>query len=74
MQQQFPTAKIRSCFFHFIQYLGREIQNHWLQSRYSAGSVFAQNMKKLSGLAFVPEEDVEAAFEEVVDCQIFTEN
>jgi hypothetical protein len=67
-QHSFPTAIHRGCFFHLGQCIWRKIQaHHDLQDRYKNDPDFALNVRMLPALAFVPENDVVEAFEEVVE-------
>lgn len=54
----FPDAKISGCFFHFCQCIYRHVQKYGLQSIYANDADFAQHIRCLAALAFVPVKDV----------------
>jgi hypothetical protein len=65
----FPTAQSTGCYFHFAQIMWRKLQNQGLQETYNRreNEVFRKNFKAILGLPFVPLDDVEEAFDEIVD-------
>jgi len=70
----FPNVEMRGCFFHFNQCIWRKIQGSGeLQARYqdTVDPNFAFNVRKISALAFVPVEDVEKAFEDLMNTSFF---
>ena len=67
LEQNFPTAELQGCFFHFGQAIWRQIQALGFQHRYQNEDEFAVIMKQFRVLAFVPAIDVILCYEEVVD-------
>lgn len=61
----FPRATVNSCFFHFSQAIYRRIQAEGLQQLYSQDQEFAMKARMLAAIAFVPEDDVDAAFHQL---------
>lgn len=57
-KEVFPEAKTFGCFFHLCQCFYRQIQQNGLQTAYSSDATFAQYLRCLPALAFVPPEDV----------------
>ena len=55
---RFPEAAINGCFFHLGQSVWRKIQTLGLQERYKADDIFAQRVRRVLGLAFVPADQV----------------
>ena len=75
----FPDSSKKGCFFHFSQAIFRKIQSLNLQVRLKDDEDFANKVRMLAALAFVPDPDVINAFEavsedfpldtqEVIDC------
>ena len=67
IEQNFPTAELQGCFFHFGQAIWRQIQGLGLQHRYQNEDEFGVIMKQFRALAFVPAIDVIACYEELID-------
>ena len=68
--QVFPAARRTGCFYHFSQSHWRYFQQHMSAdtiNRYSQDADFATICRFLPSLAFVPEQDVVAAFDVVVE-------
>lgn len=63
----FPQASIVGCYFHLGQSLWRRVQSEGLQQQYQDDADFALLIRHLLALAFVPLDDMEDAFEEVVN-------
>lgn len=74
IQEEFPDVRIRGCFFHFTQCLWRNMQGAGLQQIYTEDANFALHLRQLAALAFVPEENVVATFEELLDSEFYTQN
>ena len=55
LTQNFPTAVLQGCYFHFGQAIWRPIQALGFQLRYQCDEEFAVVMKQFRALAFVPE-------------------
>lgn len=73
-QNSFPMAEIHLCRFHFGQNVWRHIQSVGLQQVYASDPDFAQNIKLLTALAFVPVDNVVDAYDELVSIEFFDEN
>ena len=54
----FPGAAINGCFFHLGQSVWRKIQAVGLQHRYMDDKAFAERLRRVLGLAFVPVDQV----------------
>lgn len=63
----FPDVDIKGCFFHLAQCVYRRVQDNGLQARYRDDQDFNLDVKMIPALAFVPADDVEEAFESLVD-------
>ncbi|CAG7827412.1 unnamed protein product, partial [Allacma fusca] len=62
--QKFPTSRHQGCFFHFTQCIWRKIQAlPGTCKEYKSNDLFAQNIKTLAALAFLPVKDVVFGFE-----------
>lgn len=73
-QNAFPMAEIHLCMFHFGQNVWRHVQSCGLQGIYASDPDFAQNIKLLTALAFVPVDSVVAAYEELIQTDFYDEN
>jgi hypothetical protein len=74
-KEAFHNALQRGCFFHLSQCLWRKIQQiEEMKNNYSTDADFALQVRHLAALAYVPEIDVVAAFENLLDSQYYTEN
>lgn len=71
----FPTAERHGCYFHFSQCIWRQIQQmpEVLRS-YIENTTFALHIRFLAALAFIPEPDIEEAFEAIQDSPFFVSN
>ena len=67
LTQNFPTAVLQGCYFHFGQAIWRQIQALGFQLRYQCDEEFAVVMKPFRALAFVPKIDVIPCYEELID-------
>lgn len=68
----FPMAETHCCLFHFAQNVWRHIQSVGLQTIYNEDEEFAFNLRLLIALAFVPIDDVEKAYAELIETPFFT--
>ena len=65
VNEVFPNASVKGCFFHFSQAIYRKVQAEGLQQHYAADTDFALQARMLAAMAFVPAPDVDAAFAEL---------
>lgn len=72
--ENFPNAELHGCNFHFGQAIWRHVQSVGLQAEYAQNTTFQQNIKTLMALAFVPPENVVAAFEALVRNDFWVDN
>jgi len=70
----FPDCLLRGCFFHFSQSIWRHIQSSSLQQRYTNDAEFAQEIRQIAALAFIPEEAVENAFKTLCESEFYENN
>lgn len=73
VKRNFPLSEVHGCFFHFSQNIWRHIQNVGLQNVYNNDEDFALNLRYLIALAFVPVDNVENAYEELVSTEFYSE-
>lgn len=73
IKQIFPDVQVYGCFFHLRQCIYRHIQACGLQSLYGEDEEFAQYMRCLAALAFVPPEDFLNRYEELKKLDFFKE-
>lgn len=73
-QKSFPMAEVHLCRFHFGQNVWRHVQSVGLQQVYSTDPDFAQNIKLLTALSYVPVENVVDAYDELISTDFFDEN
>ncbi|XP_022161380.1 uncharacterized protein LOC111027331 [Myzus persicae] len=72
---QFPNTEQNGCFFHQTQCVWRKIQTiSGMVDKYKADSEFSLQVRYLSALAFVPENDVIDAFETLCESTYYTNN
>ena len=64
---EFPGIVKTGCFFHLAQCVWRKVQAEGLQVRYQADHEFARWILMIPALAFVPPNNVVAAFEDLVE-------
>ena len=67
VHQVLPNTQVKGCFYHFSQNIYRKIQEHGLQQRYQEDTDFVLKLRMIPALAFVPPQDVIAAFKELSD-------
>lgn len=67
----FPLAEVHGCHFHFSQSIWRHIQGVGLQTKYNDDEDFALQLRHLIALAFVPEDSVLQAYEELMETEFF---
>lgn len=60
--------------FHLYQNVRRHVQEYGLQEVYASDDKFAQNIKMLTALAYVPVDRVIEAFEEFMGTDFYNEN
>lgn len=73
-KEEFPNAEIHGCHFHFGQSVWRHVQKYGLQTVYANDDDFAQNIKMLTALAFVPIDRVVDAFDQLMETDFYSEN
>ncbi|XP_022170204.1 uncharacterized protein LOC111033655 [Myzus persicae] len=74
-KEVFPNLKQKGCHFHFSQCIWRKIQQiQYMAQKYISDSTFALQIWLLLALAYVPENHVIDAFEELIDSQYYTDN
>lgn len=69
---RFPNAMIRGCYFHFLRALFKKIKHCGLQSEYNNNPCYSTQLKYLIALAFVPIQDVEFVYSQIISQGIFT--
>lgn len=74
VEEVFPSAVIRGCFFHFSKCIWNQICKCNLKNDYESNNNFAMNLKMLSALAMVPTDDVVGAYTKVIKCAFYTAN
>lgn len=74
IKDNFPLADIHGCHFHFSQNIWRHIQSIGLQKRYNEDEDFALQLRLLIALAFVPEDDVTKAYDELISTEFYASN
>ncbi|XP_066915446.1 uncharacterized protein [Clytia hemisphaerica] len=65
LQRVYPNVPRKGCFFHLCQNIFKHVSTEGLLGRYTDDSNFRMNIKMISALAFVPTNDVIAAFTEL---------
>ncbi|XP_068222846.1 uncharacterized protein [Palaemon carinicauda] len=63
----FHNSPIVACLFYLGQYIFRKIVDLGLKEKYNKHSEFCLKVRCFSALAFLPIEDVEEAYEELID-------
>ena len=63
----FPGIEMKDCFYHLSANFLEKIQQAGLQERYTNGEDFANALRMIQALAFVPPDNVVAYFEELAD-------
>ncbi|CAF1103796.1 unnamed protein product [Rotaria sp. Silwood1] len=61
----FPTSNLNGCFFHLCQNIYRAVIRFGLKTLYSENEDFAQQIRCLPALAFLPITDVIPTFEQI---------
>lgn len=72
--EQHPLADIHGCHFHLGQNVWKHVQSVGLQAAYTSDANFALNIRMLIALAFVPEESIVEAFDELVTTDFYSED
>lgn len=72
-QSVFPQTQIAGCYFHFCQCIFRQVQRCGLQTIYSNDTNFAQHIRCLAALAFVPTDRVFEYFQSLLKFTFFKE-
>jgi hypothetical protein len=70
---EFPETKVKGCCFRFSQCIWRQVQDAGLQTRYKDDVTFALQVRKLPSLAYVPENEVINAYNNLLETTYFTE-
>lgn len=66
-ENEFPNLEKTGCFFHLSQSVWRKVQNEGLKVQYQGDHEFARWVRMIPALAFVPPQNVESSFEELVE-------
>ena len=67
LKKTFPESDLKGCYFHLCQSFLRKINEVGLKTLYQSNPEFGLGLKLLPALAFLPCEEVESAFEDVVE-------
>ncbi|XP_015378091.1 PREDICTED: uncharacterized protein LOC107172316, partial [Diuraphis noxia] len=71
----FPNVKQKGCHFHFSQCIWRKIQQiQYMAQKYISDLTFSSQIRLLLALAYVPENHVIDAFEELINSLYYTDN
>ncbi|XP_069473145.1 uncharacterized protein [Ambystoma mexicanum] len=73
-REVFNKIEIEGCYVHFKQSIWRKMKKAKLQSQYGRDAELQHNVKVLCALAFVPKDDVEKHYEEVLEQPFFKNN
>ncbi|XP_053596179.1 uncharacterized protein LOC128668046 [Microplitis demolitor] len=73
-KEVYSGVQINGCNFHFTKCVWKHVQKYDHQKKYNEDIKFSMNVRLLMGLAFVPSEDVIAAFEEIVSSEYYDLN
>lgn len=73
-KSHFAETEIHGCLFHFGQCLWRNVQQSNLQVRYNTDIEFAVNVRKLMALAFVPEDHVIDAYNDLIQSDYYDDH
>jgi hypothetical protein len=66
VEATYPNTTRKGCLFHLSSNVYKHVQHNGLVQQYNHDAVFRQNIRMLPALAFVPEDDVVNAFDEIV--------
>lgn len=69
----FPLSEVHGCFFHFSSNIWKHVQQYGLQTIYNSNGDFALQIRMLTALAFVPTDQVEAAYNQLMETAFFCE-
>jgi hypothetical protein len=61
----FPTSNLNGCFFHLCQNVYRAVTRFGLKTLYGENENFAQQIRSLPALAFLPINDVISTFDQI---------
>ena len=67
IQTVFPRATQTGCFFHFCQSLYRKVVDLGLREKYHNDHNFNIAIRSISALAFLPADDVESGYEDILE-------
>ena len=67
LKKTFPESDLKGCYFRLCQSFLRKINEVGLKTLYQSNPEFGLGLKLLPALAFPPCEEVESAFEDVVE-------
>lgn len=67
IQKLFPNIQIQGCFFHFKQCIYRKLQKFGLKQEYDTDCDFANKVKLLEALAFLPVNHVHRGFDIILE-------
>lgn len=67
VKDTFPNTNVTGCFFHLGQSLWRHVQNAGLYNSYVTNDDIRTQVKSLLALAFLPVDEVPAAFDELTE-------
>lgn len=67
-EEVLPDVELRGCSFHFCQAILRQTQSLGLQTQYRQGASVKRYVRKLMGLCFLAEDDIERMFS-VIKCK-----
>ena len=63
----FPNVEVSCCFYHLSANIWKHIQEYGLKERYIKDQVFSIHIRMVAAIAFIPPNDVIAAFDELCD-------
>ncbi|CAM4949605.1 unnamed protein product, partial [Rotaria socialis] len=67
ISKSFPVSNLSGCFFHLCQNVYRSVTRLGLKTLYSENENFAQQIRSLPALGFLPAADVIPTFDEIKD-------
>ncbi|XP_057323660.1 uncharacterized protein LOC130666560, partial [Microplitis mediator] len=73
-KEVYSGVQVNGCNFHFTKCVWKHVQKYGHQKKYNEDIKFSMNIRLLMALAFVPSEDVIAAFEEIVSSEYYDQN